>query len=64
MISVDTKKKEKLGPLRNGGKEYQPKGSPEKVRIHDFEDAELGKAIPYGIYDIEPSLEVPVATPG
>ena len=53
VISVDTKKKEKLGPLRNGGKEYQPKGNPERVRIHDFKDEELGKAIPYGIYDIE-----------
>ena len=52
MISVDTKKKEVLGQRANGGKEYQPKGKPERVDVHDFPDPELGKAIPYGVYDI------------
>ncbi|CAN5748412.1 ISAzo13 family transposase [soil metagenome] len=52
VISVDTKKKEVLGQRSNGGKEYQPKGKPERVDVHDFPDPELGKAIPYGIYDI------------
>lgn len=52
VVSLDTKKKELVGPFRNGGKEYQPKGCPEKVRVHDFKDPELGKAIPYGIYDL------------
>ncbi|MGH9170110.1 MAG: ISAzo13 family transposase [Acidimicrobiales bacterium] len=52
VISVDTKKKEVTGQLRNGGREYQPKGSPERVDVHDFPDKEVGKAIPYGVYDI------------
>jgi len=52
VISVDTKKKEVLGQRANGGKEYQPKGKPERVDVHDFPDPELGKAIPYGVYDI------------
>lgn len=52
VVSLDTKKKELVGPFRNGGKEYQPKGRPEKVRVHDFKDPDLGKAIPYGIYDL------------
>ena len=51
-ISVDTKKKELIGDFDNGGQEWQPKGAPEKVRVHDFKDKELGKAIPYGVYDI------------
>ncbi len=51
-ISVDTKKKELVGNFKNGGREYQPKGDPEEVRVHDFVDAELGKASPYGVYDI------------
>jgi transposase len=51
-ISVDTKKKELVGDFRNGGKEYQPKGQPEKVRVHDFKIPELGRASPYGVYDI------------
>lgn len=51
-ISVDTKKKELVGDFKNGGREWRPKGQPEEVRGHDFEDKELGKAIPYGIYDI------------
>jgi hypothetical protein len=52
LISVDTKKKELVGDFRNGGREYQPQGEPEEVRVHDFKDPVLGKAIPYGVYDI------------
>jgi DDE family transposase len=52
VISVDTKKKELVGDFANGGREWQPKGEPEKVRVHDFLDENLGKAIPYGVYDI------------
>ena len=52
VISVDTKKKELIGDFHNQGKEWQPKGSPEPVRGHDFIDRDLGKAIPYGIYDV------------
>ncbi len=51
-VSVDTKKKELVGPYANGGVEYQPKGDPERVLVHDFIDAEVGKAIPYGVYDL------------
>ena len=51
-ISVDTKKKELIGDFDNGGQEWQPQGAPEKVRVHDFKDKELGKAIPYGVYDM------------
>ena len=52
VISVDTKKKELIGPFKNNGKELRPKGSPEKVNVHDFPDKELGKVAPYGIYDL------------
>ena len=52
VISVDTKKKELVGDFRNVGTEWQPKGEPVNVRVHDFKDAELGKAIPYGVYDL------------
>ena len=52
MISVDTKKKELVGQFKNGGREWQPKGEPEEVVIHDFVDEELGKVIPYGVYDL------------
>jgi len=52
VISVDTKKKELVGDFKNGGRELRPKGDPEKVRVHDFIDKELGRATPYGIYDI------------
>lgn len=52
VISVDTKKKELVGDFKNAGQEWRPKGEPELVRVHDFKDAELGKAIPYGIYDL------------
>ena len=52
-ISVDTKKKENLGEKANGGREYRPKGSPREVDTHDFPDKKRGKAIPYGVYDIQ-----------
>ena len=52
VISVDTKKKELIGPFRNAGREWLPQGEPEQVRVHDFIDAELGRANPYGVYDI------------
>ena len=51
-ISVDTKKKELIGDFKNGGREYHPKGQPERVRVHDFRIPELGRAVPYGVYDI------------
>ena len=51
-ISIDTKKKELVGDFKNGGREWRPKGEPELVRVHDFKDKQLGKAIPYGVYDI------------
>jgi hypothetical protein len=52
VISVDTKKKELVGEFKNGGLEWQPKGDPVPARVHDFVDKTLGKAIPYGIYDV------------
>jgi hypothetical protein len=52
VISVDTKKKELVGPFKNTGREWQPAHEPEEVRVHDFIDPDLGKAIPYGVYDI------------
>jgi hypothetical protein len=52
VISVDTKKKELVGRYRNAGREWQPAGEPVEVGVHDFPDKELGKAIPYGIYDL------------
>lgn len=52
VISVDTKKKELVGDFKNGGREWHPEGKPEEVRVHDFQDKELGKAIPYGVYDV------------
>jgi transposase len=51
-ISVDTKKKELIGEYKNGGKEFEKKGQPIKVKTHDFPDKRLGKVAPYGIYDI------------
>ena len=51
-ISVDTKKKELVGDFKNGGREWRPQGAPEEVRIHDFIIPELGRAVPYGVYDI------------
>ena len=52
VISVDTKKKELVGEYANGGQEYQPKGRPQRVLVHDFPDPEMPKAVPYGVYDI------------
>jgi Rhodopirellula transposase DDE domain len=51
-ISVDTKKKELVGDFRNAGRQWRPKGWPEEVRVHDFVIPELGRAVPYGVYDI------------
>ena len=51
VISVDTKKKELVGDFRNPGREYRPQGNPEEVRVHDFLIKELGRAVPYGVYD-------------
>jgi hypothetical protein len=52
VISVDTKKKELVGQFKNGGREWLPRSEPERVNVHDFMDKQLGKAIPYGVYDI------------
>jgi transposase len=52
VVSVDTKQKELIGPFRQGGREWHAKGQPEAVRVHDFPDKELGKVIPYGVYDM------------
>jgi len=52
VISVDTKKKELIGDFKNPGREWRPKGSPERVRVHDFIIPEQGKAVPYGVYDL------------
>jgi hypothetical protein len=51
-ISVDTKKKELVGNFKNAGRELRPQGHPERVRVHDFEIKQLGKAAPYGVYDV------------
>lgn len=53
VISVDTKKKELVGDFANAGREWRPPGQPEKVRVHDFLIPENGKAIPYGVYDLQ-----------
>ena len=53
VVSVDAKKKELIGEFKNGGREWEPKGEPVPVKVHDFMVPELGKAIPYGIYDQE-----------
>jgi len=52
VISIDTKKKELIGIFKNGGSDYRPQGCPKAVNVHDFVDKALGKAIPYGVYDI------------
>ena len=52
VISIDTKKKELIGPYKNVGSDYRPQGDPELVRVHDFVDPEHGKVVPYGVYDI------------
>jgi hypothetical protein len=52
VVSVDCKKKELVGQFKNGGREWRPEGDPEQVNVHDFMDKQLGKAIPYGVYDV------------
>jgi hypothetical protein len=52
VVSVDTKKKELVGDFKNAGQEWRPRNEPHKVRVHDFLDRNLGKAIPYGVYDV------------
>ena len=52
VISVDTKKKELVGDFKNGGREWQPKGTPESALVHDFPQDAIGKAVPYGVYDM------------
>lgn len=52
VVSVDTKKKELVGNYKNGGTDYRPKGDPQRVKVHDFEDKSLGKVAPYGVYDV------------
>jgi hypothetical protein len=52
VVSVDTKKKELVGRFANGGAQWQPSGEPVEVNVHDFPDPALGKAIPYGVYDL------------
>jgi hypothetical protein len=56
VVSVDTKKKELVGDFKNAGQEWQPKGAPEAVRVYDFLDQQLGKAIPYGVYDVTANM--------
>jgi hypothetical protein len=53
VVCVDAKKKELVGEFRNVGREWEPKGRPVPVRLHDFMLPELGKTIPYGVYDVE-----------
>jgi hypothetical protein len=53
VISVDTKKKELVGRYRNAGREWRPQGQPEEVKVYDFVDKNLGRAIPYGVYDLQ-----------
>lgn len=52
VISVDTKKKELIGEYKNAGREWRPKGDPQRVKVHDFPNPKQGKAIPYGVYDL------------
>jgi hypothetical protein len=52
VISVDTQKKELVGNFKMPGREWQPKGTPEQVNVHDFADPQLGKVMPYGVYDL------------
>ena len=52
VISVDAKKKELVGNFANGGAEWEPNGAPRRVNVHDFADKKLGKAVPYGVYDL------------
>jgi hypothetical protein len=52
VISVDTKKKELVGDFKNGGREWQPRATPDEALVHDFPQDAIGKAIPYGVYDM------------
>ncbi len=52
VISVDTKKKKLVGDFKNAGREWRPQGEPEDVRVHDFLQPELGRTVPYGLYDL------------
>jgi Rhodopirellula transposase DDE domain len=52
VISVDTKKKELIGNYKNAGSDWRPKGDPRRVKVHDFENKQLGKVVPYGVYDV------------
>jgi len=52
VVSVDTKKKELVGDYKNNGQQWLPQGKPERVQVHDFPDPKVGKAIPYGVYDL------------
>ena len=52
VISIDTRKKKLIGSYKNAGSDYRPEGRPDKVKVHDFVDAGLGKVVPYGVYDI------------
>lgn len=52
VISVDTKKNELVGDFKNAGREWRPQGEPDEVRVHDFLIKQLGRAVPYGIYDL------------
>jgi len=56
VISVDTKRKELVGNFKNHGREWRPKGEPELVNVHDFIDPKLGRAVPYGVYDIDANV--------
>ena len=56
MLSIDTKKKELIGQYKNGGTDYRPQGCPDKVKVHDFADKDLGKAVPYGVFDISANI--------
>ena len=59
VISVDTKKKELVGDFKNPGRTWHPQGEPEEVRVHDFLIAELGRAVPYGVYDLAANAGLP-----
>jgi len=52
VVSIDSKKKELVGEFKNGGQEWQPQGQPTEVKVHDFPEPKMGKAIPYGVYDL------------
>jgi hypothetical protein len=59
VVSVDTKKKELVGNYKNAGSDYRPQGQPARVNVHDFADNELGRAVPYGVYDVAATPVLP-----